>query len=218
VGIPWHGLLWLMGLWSALAPVDRFTWCLDAAPAILIYLVLIVSHRTFRFTPLAYWLLWALMVAILAGSHFGFANVPGFAGFREVEGGPGVRNEFDKFAHFLQGLVPSVVIRELLIRFRVVSLSRLIPVLVIGLTLALSALYELCEWAGFLILGSRAEAFIGSQQDPWDAQSDMAMALLGAAFALGVLTSVHDRSIAECRTKTAGAVPARSTVGRAKPP
>lgn len=218
MGIQWHSLLWLIGLWSALAPVDRLTWCLDAAPAIIIYTALLSFRGTFRFTMLTYWLLWVLMVVILVGSHFGFANVPGFSGFREVAGGPGVRNEFDKFAHFFQGLVPAIVIRELLIRIRVVVDSRFIPFLVIGLTLAMSALYELCEWASFLVLGTRAEAFIGSQQDPWDAESDMAMALFGAVFALAVLAPAHDRKIAECRTKTAAPAPARSTKDRPKRP
>jgi putative membrane protein len=90
-----------------------------------------------------------------------------------------------------------MVFRELLIRLRAIALPSLLPVVVLALTLSLSALYELCEWASHLVLGGRADAFIASQADPWDAQSDMAMALLGALVGLGALSGRHDAALAE---------------------
>jgi putative membrane protein len=133
------------------------------------------------------------MAIIFVGGHYGFSAVPGFEGGRDVPGSLGPRNEFDKFAHFFQGLVPAVLIRELLIRSDAIRVSRpLLPFVVAALALALSALYELCEWAVHLALGSRADSFIGAQSDPWDAQSDMAMALAGAWTATVLLARFHD--------------------------
>ena len=55
----------------------------------------------------------------------------------------------------------------------------------VSFVLATSALYELLEWIGGQYLGDdRAQAFLATQQDPWDAQKDMALALLGALFTL----------------------------------
>lgn len=171
-----------------------------------IYGVLCASRHAFRFTALASGLLLALLVIMFVGAHFGFAHVPGFDGPRLMPDGTGARNEFDKFAHFFQGLVPAIAIRELLIRFRVLSAPRWLSVVVLGLTLALSALYELFEWLSYLALQSRAEDFIGAQHDPWDAQSDMAMALLGAFAALALLSRCHDTSLEEFRPRQRTAV------------
>ena len=189
-------MVWAAAIGSGWAPADRLTWCLEAAPALVIYTVLIACRGRFRLTPLAAWLCLVLMLIIFLGGHFGFAAVPGFEGPRSIPGGVGHRNEFDKFAHFFQGLVPAIVFRELLIRLRAIALPSLLPIAVLAFTLSLSALYELCEWASHLVLGWRADAFIASQADTWDAQSDMAMALLGALTALAALSRRHDVALA----------------------
>ncbi|WP_322265642.1 DUF2238 domain-containing protein [Pseudomonas asiatica] len=55
----------------------------------------------------------------------------------------------------------------------------------VSFVLATSALYELLEWIGGQYLGDdQAQAFVATQQDPWDAQKDMALALLGALVTL----------------------------------
>jgi len=45
--------------------------------------------------------------------------------------------------------------------------------LVTTLCLAVSALYELLEWATAVIAGGGAVEFLGTQGDVWDAQADM---------------------------------------------
>ena len=44
--------------------------------------------------------------------------------------------------------------------------------------------------------GAAADDFLGTQGDPWDTQSDMACALIGAIVALTLLSRWHDRSLA----------------------
>jgi putative membrane protein len=69
----------------------------------------------------------------------------------------------------------------------------------ICIALAISALYEIIEWWTALALGQGADEFLGTQGDPWDTQSDMFCALLGAVAAVLVLPTAHDRSIARLR-------------------
>ncbi|HCJ29287.1 MAG TPA: hypothetical protein DHV63_08335, partial [Pseudomonas sp.] len=62
--------------------------------------------------------------------------------------------------------------------------------------LAFSAFYELIEWWVALIAGQGAEDFLGTQGDPWDTQSDIFMALLGALLSVTWLARIQDRQIA----------------------
>lgn len=112
------------------------------------------------------------------------------------QGDGGTRNHFDKFAHFFQGAAPAAVFREILVRFRVAPGPVWLAGLTSSLTLALSAAYELFEWAAALLLQERAERFVASQGDPWDAQGDMAMALSGAVLMLALFSRLQDRQIA----------------------
>jgi putative membrane protein len=54
---------------------------------------------------------------------------------------------------------------------------------------------EFVEWWAALALGQGAEEFLGTQGDPWDTQSDMFCALIGAFAALVVLSRVHQRQL-----------------------
>jgi putative membrane protein len=53
----------------------------------------------------------------------------------------------------------------------------------------------LIEWWTALLSGGAADDFLGSQGDVWDTQSDMCMALVGAACALLLLSAIHDRAL-----------------------
>jgi putative membrane protein len=67
--------------------------------------------------------------------------------------------------------------------------------LIVCLCLAISAFYELIEWWVALLTGEGADAFLGTQGDIWDTQSDMVLALLGAILALLILGRLHDRQL-----------------------
>ena len=62
--------------------------------------------------------------------------------------------------------------------------------------MTISAVYELVEWGAAVALGQGADQFLGTQGDPWDTQSDMGMALVGASVALLLLSRFQDRQIA----------------------
>ena len=101
-----------------------------------------------------------------------------------------------KIGHFFQGFVPALIAREILIRGQFVKGRRMLGFLVLCVVLAISATYELAEWAAAMALGQGADEFLGTQGDPWDTQSDMLFALIGGITALLFLSRVHDSQLA----------------------
>ena len=65
----------------------------------------------------------------------------------------------------------------------------------ISIPLAFSAFYELIEWWAVIALDQNAKAFLGTQGDPWDMQSDMFMALIGAITAYVILSKLQGRQL-----------------------
>jgi putative membrane protein len=163
------------------------------APALLALAVLGATRRRFPLTSLAYWLILLHAVILMVGGHYTYAEVPVGDWVRDWMGGD--RNNYDKLGHLAQGFIPAIVIREILIRFRVVARPGWLPLLVVSICLSISAIYELIEWWVALLSSEAAESFLGTQGYVWDTQSDMAWALGGAVIALALLSKVHDRQI-----------------------
>lgn len=61
--------------------------------------------------------------------------------------------------------------------------------------MAVSAIYEVIEWGVALALGQGADEFLGTQGDPWDTQSDMFFALIGATVAVTLLRAWNDKQV-----------------------
>jgi len=179
--------------WSAIAPHDYFTWFLEAAPALIAFILLAATYQRFPLTPLVYGLILIHCLILFLGAHYTYAEVDTFRLVRDFFGWQ--RNNYDKLGHFAQGFVPAIVAREILIRNSVVNGRGWLNLFVISICLAFSALYELFEWAVAVATGGSAESFLGTQGYLWDTQSDMAMALLGALSALVLLSRVHDRQL-----------------------
>jgi len=187
--------LWLAAFlitlaWSAINPREPITWALEVAPAIIGLLVLAGTRRTFPLTPLLYGLILIHCLILMVGGHYTYAEVPLFGGLFGAE-----RNNYDKLGHFTQGFVPAVIARELLIRKRVIASAIWRNFIIVCFCLAFSAFYELLEWLAAVIMGSSAEAFLGTQGYQWDTQTDMAMALFGAIAALVTLGRIHDKQL-----------------------
>lgn len=170
---------------------DGLTWAMEAAPVMVgVVLAWVLPLAPSR---LLGWLILVHAVILLAGAHWTYAEVPAGFWFRDAVGL--TRNHFDRLGHFFQGLVPALIARELLLRRRLVSSPGVASAMGFACALAFSAFYELIEWWAALILGAGADAFLGSQGDPWDTQSDMACAAVGALLAMTLLAKLHDRSL-----------------------
>jgi putative membrane protein len=179
--------------WSGWHPYDRFTWWLETAPGLAGLVILLATYRRFPLTTLCYALI-ALHICVLClGGHYTYARVPAFDWLRTIFGWQ--RNHYDRLGHFMQGFVPAIIAREVIIRLGVVNRKKWIPFLVVAVCLAISAFYELVEWWTALLSGSAANDFLGSQGDVWDTQSDMCLALIGAVCALLFLSYFHDRAL-----------------------
>ena len=152
--------------------------------------LLAFTYTSFRLTSLLYVLILLHCIVLIVGGHYTYAEVPLFDGLFGAQ-----RNNYDKLGHFFQGFVPALIAREILIRKRVVNGKWWLSLFVISIALAFSAFYELIEWWVALLSGAGAEAFLGTQGYIWDTQSDMAMALIGAIFALILLSKYHDKQI-----------------------
>ena len=179
---------------SGVGPYDRGTWLMEVAPVFLAFPVMWVTRHRFRLTTLLYVLIALHALVLIAGGHWTYARVPvGFAVQEWLDLG---RNPYDKLGHFVQGFVPALVARELFVRLQVVNGRRWRAFLIVCVVLAISATYELIEWAAALALGQGAEEFLGTQGDVWDTQSDMFLALIGALTALASLSRLHDAQLA----------------------
>ncbi len=179
---------------SGLRPYDRVTWAMEVAPVIIALPILFATRRSFPLTTLLYVLIFLHALVLILGGAYTYARVP--LGGWVQQAFDLSRNPYDKLGHFMQGFVPAMVAREILIRGEYARGRRMIAFLCICIALAISALYELVEWWAALALGQGAEEFLGTQGDPWDTQSDMFCAGLGAGFALFALSAVHDRQLA----------------------
>ena len=180
-------------IWSGIGPKDFVTWCLEVFPAVAGGVVLWFSRERFPLTTLVYVLILVHCVVLMVGGHYTYAEVPLGEWLRELT--DGTRNNYDKLGHFVQGLVPAMIARELMIRLEVFKSSRWRDFFIVCFCLAFSAFYELIEWWVALLSEEAADAFLGTQGYAWDTQSDMGWALFGAVLALSVFGRLHDRQL-----------------------
>ena len=178
---------------SGLSPFDRATWAMEVAPVVIALPALWATHRRFPLTTLLYACIFVHALVLILGGIYTYARVP--LGFQIQELFGLGRNPYDKIGHFFQGFVPALVAREILIRHEIVRGRKMLAFTVICIVLAISATYELIEWAAALAMGQGADEFLGTQGDPWDTQSDMFLALIGSVVALALFSRWHDRQI-----------------------
>ena len=179
---------------SAVGAHDRFTWFLEVAPIFLGVPVLVATYRRFPHTPLAYRLIFVHALILMVGGHYTYAEVPLGYWMKDVFGF--ARNHYDRIGHFAQGFVPAILAREILLRKTPLRSRGWIFFLVTCVCLAISACYEFIEWGTAVATGSKADAFLGTQGDPWDTQWDMLWALIGSVTSQLVLRRRHERQLA----------------------
>jgi putative membrane protein len=187
------GLVLAVLVWSGIAPHDRFTWLLEVAPVLIGLPIVLATHRRFPLTPLLSVLLALHAIILMVGGKYTYALVP--AGFWVQEWLGLARNHYDRLGHFAQGFVPAILAREILWRTSPLRGSRWLGFVVVSICLGFSAFYELIEWWTAAASGEAAEAFLGTQGDPWDTQWDMFLALIGALTSLLLLSRLHDRQL-----------------------
>jgi putative membrane protein len=180
-------------VWSAINPHDRFTWFLEVLPVILAVPVLGATRRRFPLTTMVYVLIAVHAVILMVGGHYTYAEVPLFNWIRDTFGL--ARNDYDRIGHLAQGFIPAMIAREILLRRTPLRAGGWLFVIVTSVCLAISALYELIEWAVAAATGDSATAFLGTQGDMWDTQKDMFCAWIGAMAAQWLLAGWHNQQL-----------------------
>lgn len=180
-------------LYTGIRADDRGTWWMETAPIFLAAPFLVLSRRRFPLSSLLYILIALHCVILMVGGLYTYSRVP--LGFWLQDLFHMSRNPYDKIGHFAQGFVPALLAREIFLRRGIVTSKGWALTLAISVAMAISACYELVEWGAAMALGGGADAFLGTQGDIWDTQSDMGMALLGASLAMLLFTRLQDRQI-----------------------
>lgn len=179
---------------SGWAPFDRATWLMEVVPVMIALPLLGLTYQRFPLASLLYTCIFVHTTVLMLGGAYSYARVP--LGFQLQDCLHLSRKPNDKIGHFVQGFVPALVAREILIRGQYVRGRRMLAFLVVCVVLSISATYEFIEWGAALALGQGADEFLGTQGDLWDTQSDMFFALIGAVVALVSLSGLHDRQLA----------------------
>ena len=168
--------------WSVIGVVDTYlTWILEAAPALVGLVALVLTYNKFRMPTYLYVVMAIHMGVLLVGAHYSYAKVP--LGFWMEDWFGFTRNNYDKIGHFMQGVTPALLSIEVLHRMTPLKTKGWTAFLSICVAEAVSALYEIIEWLAALCSSDGTEAFLGTQGYIWDTQSDMFMCLVGAIIA-----------------------------------
>ena len=184
--------------WSGFAPKDRLTWLLEVVWVIAALPILALNWRRFPLTRVLCWLLAAHALVLIHGGAFTYAQTPLGFWLRDSVVALGMhveRNPWDRVGHFMQGFVPAILARELLLRLTPLRRGGWLVYLVLAAALSFSAFFELIEWWAALAFGADADAFLATQGDVWDTQWDMFLCLCGAGLSLLLWSRLHDRQL-----------------------
>jgi putative membrane protein len=186
-------IFWIAFVLSAIRPHDYFTWVLEVFPAVIGFAALVATYRKFEFTTLVYTFICLHCIVLFVGGHWTYALVPLGDWMKPLLHTS--RNDYDRIGHFMQGFVPALIARELITRLGVLRRKKWQFFLVTCICLAISAAYELFEYAVAVASGSASDAFLGSQGDPWDTQNDMLTALMASILAQLFFGRMQDRAM-----------------------
>lgn len=179
---------------SGISPRSRVDWALENLLVLLLVGTLLAVYRRFRLSAGSITLVFVFLCIHELGAHYTYSLVPydrwfsALGGFSFDKTFALRRNHYDRLVHLSYGLLLVYPIREVLLRLTPLRGFWLLFV-TLNLMLSTSAVYELVEWVGGAYAGDdTAKAFVGAQNDPWDSQKDMALAVFGAFITLSLVT------------------------------
>lgn len=197
---PNRGERWLLAggivlalVWSCAVTSDHLTWFLEVVWAMVGLALIVWRWSGFPLTRLLCWLLALHALVLIHGGTHTYALTPGGFWLQDFLGT--LRNPWDRLGHWMQGFVPAILARELLLRLTPLQRGGWLVYLVLAACLSFSAFFEMIEWWAALIYGADADAFLATQGDQWDTQWDMFLCLCGAVTSLLLLSRWHDRQL-----------------------
>jgi putative membrane protein len=186
--------LFFLGLiWSGINPRNYGHWVGEAAAPVVGLIILTATFKKCRYTILTYSVILISCYLMFIGAHYTFSRVPLFDWIRDYFGQD--RNNFDKFGHFVQGIIPILITRELFIRRLIMRDYKWISFISFCICMATTSVYEVIEFIACQLAGKNPNTFLGAQGYIWDSQSDMFYAAMGGLIMLLFFRKTHDRII-----------------------
>ena len=167
---------------------DLNNWFLENTLTVLFMLFLFFSFRKYQFSDLSYLLICVYLCLHVYGSKYTYAENP--FGYWLKDYFHFGRNHYDRIVHFSFGFLLAYPMRELFLRWLKYpkTVSWILP---IEITLSVSGLYELIEWAvADVFFKAQGDAYLGTQGDIWDAQKDIFMAFMGAILSTTIVSLI----------------------------
>lgn len=164
-------------------PVEQL---LQHVPTVASMSVIMLGARRGWWSTLSMICLMTFALLHIVGARYAYSNVPyddavkAVTGFSVNDACGFQRNHYDRLVHFLFGVLLPLPVAEILVRqSRLSSFGSVF--LSVSFLAGVSGLYEISEWIAAIIMSPElAESYNGQQGDLWDAQKDMALALLGS--------------------------------------
>ncbi|MEV6909892.1 DUF2238 domain-containing protein [Amycolatopsis sp. NPDC051071] len=170
------------------------TWFLEVVWVLAGLPLVLALRKSFPLTRLLCWLLVLHALVLCYGGQYTYAETPLGEWAQELLGTQ--RNNYDRLGHFMQGFVPAIAVREVLLRRTPLRPGGWVRFLTVCVCLAIGACFEFVEWFSALLAGAGADAFLATQGDVWDTQWDLFLCLCGAVLSSLVWRRVHDRQLA----------------------
>jgi len=189
-GIVLSAILAVALVWSAIGATSTGTWLMEVVWIFVGAPLVLLNRQRFPLSRLLCWLLVFHAAVLCYGGHYTYAETPIGNWFQDLLGSD--RNNYDRFAHVVQGFVPAILVRELLLRLSPLRRGGWTFTLTTAVCLAIAACFEFVEWGAAMVLGAGADDFLATQGDVWDTQWDMFLCLCGALVAQLLLRRVHD--------------------------
>lgn len=180
-------------VWSGINPRNYGHWIGESAAPIVGLVILAATFNRFRYSTLTYSFILFSCLLMFVGAHYTFSRVPLFDLIKEVLGQD--RNNFDKFGHFFQGIIPILISRELFIRRKIILDYKWVSFISFCICMSTTSVYELIEYIACSIARKSPVTFLGTQGDIWDSQTDMLAAALGGLVMLLFFRKMHDKII-----------------------
>ncbi|MBL7857998.1 MAG: DUF2238 domain-containing protein [Cyclobacteriaceae bacterium] len=183
-------LVVFLSVWAStlIGTTDMNNWLLENTLVFLFLGFLIISYRYYQFSDLSSLLICLYLCLHIYGSKYTYAENP--FGYWLQETFTMARNPYDRIVHFSFGFLLAYPMREVFLNWLKypIWVSWALP---IEITLSVSGMYELIEWAvADVFFPEQGDAYLGTQGDIWDAQKDMFLATLGAVLATTIVSII----------------------------
>ncbi|WP_181306165.1 DUF2238 domain-containing protein [Rufibacter sp. XAAS-G3-1] len=176
------GLFWA---YTGFHTTDSKNWWLENTLTLSAVILLVAFYKHFQFSDFSYTCIFLFMMLHVYGSQHTYAENP--FGFWVKDQLHLERNHYDRLVHFGFGFFLAYPLNEVFYRLTNMRpfFSYALPV---DLTVSMGAFYELMEWSvADVFFPTQGMAYLGTQGDVWDAQKDIAVALLGALITMAAV-------------------------------